>query len=87
MENPKHWEGINKLVETGVVPGYITKKEAQAAAKSIGWPINYVVRFKRRFELVWVVADMNNLFDTMNLPTFKRNDDGAMRTVSLNKTI
>ena len=86
MENPKHWEGINRLIETSVIPTHITKKEAQEAAKSIGWPVNYVVRFERRFELVWVVADMNNLFDTMNLPTFKRNDDGSMRTVPLNKT-
>ena len=47
---------LNEYLSNRLIQAFLTKKEAQAYATSIGWPRFNVVKVAKRFETVWIVA-------------------------------
>lgn len=76
MITSKEWTFLEQYISTGWIKTHFSKKGAQEYAKSIGWQQKYVVRVKRRFEIVWIVAQSVQplttagvQFDALRCPT------------------
>lgn len=85
MITSKEWLFLEENISSGWIKTHFSKRDAQEYARSIGWKQKHVVRIKRRFEIVWIVAQLTQpkmaegvQFDVLRCPSGQyENKDGT----------
>jgi hypothetical protein len=95
----KEYNMLEDFIMNGNIKTFVTKKQAQEYAKSIGWKIYNVERIQRKYEMIWIVAQHfitpevigNCKFDVYNSPVGYKRDQSdnvmKMETVRFKKLI